>query len=152
MLTFVLARTSAPFASSAPTTAKWPLKEARWSGVTPYCGAGEHRGQCLHPYYTLARTHECMHSLTLPIAHIHARSLIHATHTQTQTYTDTRTHAHTSTASMMRRAGIGTDTLHLLQRLTVDRVSQRARPLLTQARTRHGAQASQPRHRLERQQ
>jgi hypothetical protein len=36
---FVFACTSAPFASSASTTSKWPSLEALWSGVHPFCGA-----------------------------------------------------------------------------------------------------------------
>jgi hypothetical protein len=126
MLTSSFASMSAPFASSASTTAKWPFKEARCSGVHPFCGAREHRGQRLHPRArTHARTHARMHSLTLPIAHtyMHARRYTRYTHTK---YTDTCTHTHTS-ASTMWRAGVGKDILHSLQRLIVDRVSLWAR-------------------------
>jgi hypothetical protein len=49
MLTSLLASTSAPFASSALTTSKWPKIEAAMSGVCSNCGAGEHRGQRLPP-------------------------------------------------------------------------------------------------------
>jgi hypothetical protein len=73
MPTLSLAFTLAFFASSAPTTSKWPLKEALWSGVRLSCGAGQHRGQGLLP---------CKYML--PIAH-----------TNTCTLSDrARTHAH----------------------------------------------------------
>jgi hypothetical protein len=94
MLTISLAFSLAPFASSAPTTSKWPFKEALWSGVRPSCGAGQHRGQGLFSRkYMLARSHECMQSLLSFRSHtqIHARSPIHASHAQL--YTDTSTHA-----------------------------------------------------------
>jgi hypothetical protein len=39
MLTSWFASTSAPLASSASTTSKWPLEEAAWSGVHPRWGA-----------------------------------------------------------------------------------------------------------------
>jgi hypothetical protein len=83
MLTFVFASTSAPFASSALTTSKWHFKEARWSGVDPFCGAGEHRGQRRAHTHTLASTHECMHSLTLPIAHTYMHALRYTCYTHT---------------------------------------------------------------------
>jgi hypothetical protein len=49
MLTSSLASTSAPFASSALTTSKWPETEAAMSGICPNCGTGEHHGQRLPP-------------------------------------------------------------------------------------------------------
>jgi hypothetical protein len=71
MLTLSFVSTSAPFASSARTTSKWPFSEAKWSGVRPSCGAGEHRGQglpplssrgpqaCPHHKRPMSRTHWC---------------------------------------------------------------------------------------------
>jgi hypothetical protein len=47
MLTSSFVCTSAPFASSAPATFQWQLIQARRSGVSPFCGAGEHCGQRL---------------------------------------------------------------------------------------------------------
>jgi hypothetical protein len=49
MLTISFASTSAPFASSTPTTSELPLEEAAMSAVSPFCGAGEHSGQRLPP-------------------------------------------------------------------------------------------------------
>jgi hypothetical protein len=50
MLTlFSLVFTSAPAASSALTTSKWPFSRARRSDVYPPCGAGQRQGQRLPP-------------------------------------------------------------------------------------------------------
>jgi hypothetical protein len=76
MLTFAVASTSAPFTSSAPTTSKWPPKEALWSGVRPSCGAGEHRGQRLLPRTHMLhdRTNACTfpHASDRTYTHMHA--------------------------------------------------------------------------------
>jgi hypothetical protein len=53
MLTSAFASTSAPFASSAPTTSAWPLYEAGWSGVRPSCSARKHHRQRLRLPYCL---------------------------------------------------------------------------------------------------
>jgi hypothetical protein len=108
MLTLSFASTSAPFASSALTTSVWPFLEAAWSGVSPSCGAGEHRGQRLPPHAhtnTLAesRLHdECMHFLSRfryarTDSHIHrdSRSVAPMHAARTHKYTDTRMHART---------------------------------------------------------
>jgi hypothetical protein len=94
-LTSSFASTSAPFASSASTTSKWPFPEAQWSGVPPLCGEGEHRDQRLpsHQTHTLELTHECMHSL-MPTPRTRAR-------THTYTRTDTPTHEKTHTCTHM---------------------------------------------------
>jgi hypothetical protein len=95
MLTFSFAFTSAPFASSASTTAKWPFKEATWSGVHPFCGAGEHRDQRLtsntHTHYADASTNACTLSRFQ-----HARAHTHAC-TPANTHTPAYTHKCTPT-------------------------------------------------------
>jgi hypothetical protein len=93
MLTFAFACTSAHFASSASTTAKWPYREAVWSGVPLSCGAGEHRDQRLpsHQKHTLDFTHECMLSL-MPTPRTYARVHIY---TRTDMPTHEKTHMHT---------------------------------------------------------
>ena len=63
MLTSFVACTSAPFASSATTTSKKPCAVAAWSGVSPLCGAGEHRGHRLPlPSFRPACPHQRTHS------------------------------------------------------------------------------------------
>jgi hypothetical protein len=95
MLTLSFACTSAPFASSASTTAKWPSIQAVWSGVPPSCGAREHRDQRLpsHQKHTLELTHEYMHS--------HMRTPRTRARTHTYTRTDTPTHEKTHTCTHM---------------------------------------------------
>jgi hypothetical protein len=96
MLTFVFASASAPFASRATTTSKWPFNEAEWSGVHPFCGAGEHRGQCLH-----LRAHTRSHARTLACTLSRYRSnpntctISDIRAIRTLTYTDTHMHART---------------------------------------------------------
>jgi hypothetical protein len=68
MLTFDFAFTSAPFASSASTTSKWPLEQAAMSGVSPFCGAGEHHGQRLPPPSSWGPP-ACPHQLTPRVGH-----------------------------------------------------------------------------------
>jgi hypothetical protein len=63
MPTLSFAFTSAPFASSALTRSEWPFRQAAMSGVLPFCGAGEHRGQRLPPPSSRGPP-ACPHQLT----------------------------------------------------------------------------------------
>ena len=124
MLTLSFATTSAPFASSAPTTSAWPFAEARWSGVRPSCGAGQHRGQRLpppssrDPAHTTTRV-ECPREFAYIYIYNHIGIYYVATHRwpfstgtgdpdiRCHTQTHARTHTHTGRPVMLSLSRYG---------------------------------------------